>query len=265
MIKRFSLSRCVALSLHYLQSMKRNPARFIEIIIWPSFELLLFGMLALSIHKTANASLATAINILTGVMYWNFSARVIQESVAQFLDDAFSKNIQNLFIAPFSLIELSLSLIISSIGKLCISFIFLLSITYAFFPAFYTALTAVNGLLLLELIVFGASLSLFALSFIFIFGVRMSFIGWFISTILQVFSCVFFERDVLPGILHTMSYFVPSSYIFEAFRDVVTYPLVSQQIQPVIVGLLTLYMSLSIILLQYAFSYARRHALLTKI
>lgn len=261
----FSPHRCVALTIHYLQSMKRNPARFIEIIVWPSFELLLFGMLALSIHQSANTTLTTSIGILTGVMYWNFTARIVQESVAQFLDDAFSKNLQNLFIAPFSLLELSVSLMLSSVIKLCVSFLFLLLITYTLLPSFFAALTVIHSVLLFELIVFGSILTIYALAIIFLFGARVSFVGWFISTILQVFSCVFFERYVLPGVLYPISYLVPSSYIFEAMRATTSHTLADPHAQYIILSLLGIYFICAVFLLNISYKFARKNAILTKI
>lgn len=261
----FSVRRCGALIRHYVQSMKRNPARFIEIIVWPSFELLLFGMLALSLHTTSRTTISTSIGILAGVMYWNFTARVVQESVAQFLDDAISKNIQNLFIAPFSLFELSLSLVTSSIIKLCVSFMFLLGIIYIFFPPFLSSFTPDTSLLLFELVVFGSILSLVALACIFLFGVRVSFVGWLISTVLQVFSCVFFERSVLPGMLYWLSYIVPTSYIFESLRALTAHASPPSHAQGVIITLLILYLAFAIAFVRFSYLFARKNALLTKI
>jgi ABC-2 type transport system permease protein len=222
-------------------------------------------MLALSIHQSANTTLTTSIGILTGVMYWNFTARIVQESVAQFLDDAFSKNLQNLFIAPFSLLELSVSLMLSSVIKLCVSFLFLLLITYTLLPSFFAALTVIHSVLLFELIVFGSILTIYALAIIFLFGARVSFVGWFISTILQVFSCVFFERYVLPGVLYPISYLVPSSYIFEAMRATTSHTLADPHAQYIILSLLGIYFICAVFLLNISYKFARKNAILTKI
>ncbi len=261
----FPINRTAALVMHYLQSMKRNPARFIEIIVWPSFELLLFGMLALSLRATEQGNILTSISILSGVMYWNFSARIIQESVAQFLDDAFSKNIQNLLIAPFTLFELSLALIASSVIKLTISFTFLLIITFTLLPSLFSSLTSINALLLFELVLFGSIISIFALAIVFLFGVRVSFIGWFLSTALQVFSCVFFTREVLPAVLLQISYVVPTSYIFESMRVITINSPLQTATQPVIISLLVGYCIGAMILLKTAYKVAQKKGVLTKI
>jgi len=261
----FSFQRYIGLTIHYIHSMKRNPARLIEIIVWPSFELLLFGMLALSVGATNNTPLSLGIGILCGVVYWNFSARIIQETIAQFLDDAFSKNLQNLLITPFSLVELALSLLTSSVIKLCLSFVFLISILYLLIPTFFNSLSIYSVLWLSELVAFGSVLSLIALSLLFLFGIRFSFIGWLISTILQVFSCVFFERKILPPILQEISYTVPSSYIFESIHASVSYPHVRQEMSFIPIILIFLYLVCSIVFLHYAFEYARRHGTLINI
>lgn len=213
-----SIRRIRGLYLHYLYSMRRNPARVIEMFVWPAFEIMLFGFLAASGgNKSAEVAVVGA-TILTGIVYWNCTARVIQEAVAQFTDDFVSKNIQGILVAPISIGELLIGTTAASLTKIAISLTLLGGVLALIYPSFFSALGAHTLLWVLQLELVGVAFSYIALSVVFLFGERVSFSGWIISTVLQIFSLVFYERAALPGLLYTVSYAVPSSYIFESIR-----------------------------------------------
>ena len=218
-MNRNSARRILGLYLHYLYSMKRNPARIIEILIWPVFEIILFGLLAASNTTSSTDTAHLTLILLTGVIYWNFTARIIQESVAQFIDDFLSKNIQNILIAPIAFPELLWGIILASMTKLVLSTLSLAAILLIVFPAFFATVGIASLVWVFLLGFFGVSLSLVAIALIFMFGERVSFAGWMISTIVQVFSLVFYKREALPGLLYVLSYAVPSSYVFESIRE----------------------------------------------
>jgi len=204
--------------LHYLNSMKRNPARIIEILVWPSLEVVLFGFLASSGATESQQTATITARILAGIVYWNCTARIIQESTAQLTDDFLSKNIQNILITPISLGELLFGITAASITKILLSTGALLCVIAFVFPTFLSTVGAQAIIWMLQLELFGVALSFISISCIFLLGGRASFSGWAISTIIQIFSLVFYSRDALPGVFRTLSYAVPSSYIFELIR-----------------------------------------------
>ena len=216
--KSFSPKRFFGLSTHYLYSMKRNPARFIEILLWPSIEIVLFSMLTLWLQKSTTSTERVALSIISGVIFWNYFARIIQESVSQFTDDAISKNIQNFLITPVSLFEFVLSLMFVSLVKLLGSLVLLSLILLFFFPSFFSVIGIPGLLWATTLVLYGCVVSLLCISFLFIYGERLSFVGWFLSMIIEIFSCIFYERRILPGPLQAVSFLNPASYVFESIR-----------------------------------------------
>ena len=264
MDKYFSFQRFAGLTLHYLYTMKRNPTRLIEILVWPSLELVLFSFLASAISSVDNVSIRVGLGILSGVVFWNFFARIIQETIAQFLDDAFSKNIQNLLITPLTLSEIVMSLFFSSLIKMSLSFIFLSLFLVFFYPLFFASVGTQVITWVALLVLWGCVLSLTALSLVFLFGERMSFIGWFLSTVIQIFSCVFYDRSVLPPLFYYISFLVPSSYVFQTMRVyLATGSIVKSQLV-VALMLIVLYFLVSVILFQLSFHYAKKLGTLTK-
>lgn len=244
--------------------MKRNPTRIIEILVWPSLELILFCFLTLSINTVNSNMLKLGLSILSGIVFWNFLARIIQETVAQFLDDAFSKNIQNIFITPISLFELTISLFFASFVKMCLSLLLLSILLIIFFPLFFSYIGYIGLIWTLFLIVFGCILSLFALSFIFLYGERMSFIGWFISTFIEIFSCVMYARDILPAPLKFISFFIPTSYIFESIRQYLSTGIFNPMDIIIPVYITFIFFLISLICLKYSYAYAKKAGILTK-
>lgn len=260
-----SIQRVWGLYLHYLYSMKRNPARIIEILVWPMFEIIVFGLLAASTAGQTDTSSRLTLTILMGVIYWNFTARIIQESVAQFIDDFLSKNIQNILIAPIALPDLLMGIVLAAMTKLLLSTFSLAFILRIVFPAFFATVGISSLLWVFQLEFFGVSLSLIAIALIFIFGERVSFAGWMISTVVQVFSLVFYRRDALPGLLHVLSYAVPSSYVFESIRSYrVGSPLMSAEVW---VSLLISagYFVIGFLLCRTSFAWAKRAGTLAKL
>lgn len=257
-MKNTKFGRIFGLFLHYLYSMKRNPARIIEMLVWPGFEIVLFGLLAASEVHRVSESARTALILLTGVAYWNCTARIIQESVAQFTDDALSKNMQNLLISPVTITEMVTGSVMASFVKLLLSLTVIGVVLAIIIPTFFAAFGPHIILWMILLSLVGIVFSLFAISAIFLLGERVSFIGWLISTILQIFSLVFYDRSALPGLLRPISYLVPSSYVFE---DIHAYhpnlPLFTGGFIPAM-ALLIGYAAIGMICMRFCYTQARR-------
>lgn len=261
----FNLKRFFGLSLHYLYSMKRNPARFIEIILWPTIEIILFSLLTLWLQKTTKPYEKAALSIVSGVIFWNYFARIIQETVSQFVDDALSKNIQNILITPASLLEIALALIFVSFVKLMASLVLLSIILLFFFPSLFSTIGPPGIIWASTLVLYGSTISLFAISLLFIYGERLSFIGWFFSMVIEIFSCVFYERQILPTFLRVISFFNPASYVFESIRTYLQYD--SFDLSPLIIanGLTLILFIIIYRIFQISYQAARTNGTLTKI
>ena len=213
-----SAMRIYGLYRHYILSMKRNPARIIEILIWPAVEVTLFALLAASRHDASGDTYGLTVAIITGILFWNFTARIIQETTAQFVDDYSSKNIQNIFVSPITLGEMLTSVTAASVTKLLFSLCALGAVIQIVYPVFFASVGPQVFLWIFQLEFMGIGLSFFAIAAVLLAGERVGFIGWMISTVVQIFSLVFYERVALLGILKYISYLIPSSYVFESIR-----------------------------------------------
>lgn len=252
------------LTLHYLYSLRRNPARFIEMFFWPTFELLIYLLLTRGISDSVPEVVSSRLIIGTGVIYWIITARIIQESIAQLVDDFFSKNIQHILIAPVRLFDLLVSLFLSAVLKLIPSLLVLIFVIMSLGQAQLLSIVITGIIPTILLIFFGLTLALFAIACVFVFGERMSFVGWVLSTIIQVVSCVYYSRDSLPTALQQISYLVPSSYIFESIQSYIQSGTWNNNLLYIASLMTTVYFIINLKLVYISFHYAQKNGSLTK-
>lgn len=257
-MKNSTLIRIYGLYMHYVCSIKRNPARIIEILVWPAFEATLFALLASSAQNNSSDASHMAATILTGIVFWNCTARIIQENVAQLIDDFTSKNIQSILITPLTLTELLISITAASITKIIFSLLALSIAIIVIFPNFFPLLGLHVLLWVAQLELVGVVLSFYAIAIIFVLGERASFVGWMMSTILQIFSLVFYDRQALPLILRYISYMTPTSYIFEAIHAYESTSAIITTQQSIAALLSIVYGVVGLIVIVIAFRYARK-------
>jgi len=261
----FSPSRCLALTKHFLYAMKRNPTRLIEILVWPAFEILLFSFLAVAVTHSEDQVLSTGLGIIAGLVFWNFFSRIVQETIAQFMDDVISKNMQNILVTPVTVYELLCGLSLASIIKMMISILFLSLLILGIYPSLFTLIGVVSLAWIAILVLYAISLSFVGVALIILFGTRLSFIGSLLSISIQVIACAFYPRTVLPPVLYQLSFLVPASYVFESIREFLVTS-VANTSEFLIASIMLLFtLVLSILFFQFAFDKARSTASLTKI
>lgn len=260
-----SLRRISGMYFHYLHSMKRNPARLIEILVWPAFEVLLFSLLAGSNRDGLSEVSQLTLSLLTGVVYWNSTARIIQEAVAQYIDDFTSKNIQHIMLAPVSAAEITVSITAASITKVCISLCVLSGIIYLTLPTFFSTVYWGSVWYVMQLELMGIAFSLFGISLVNVFGERASFSGWMMSTVLQLVSLPFYPRNALPELLQALSYAIPASFIFEDIRNHAASDVVMTTSQVIALGESVIYLIVGALFVSWSLRIARRTGIFSKL
>lgn len=250
---------------HYIYSIKRNKGRLIDIFIWPILELLVFGFTAEFLNKEINSKTLELMAIFLGsLVFWHFFAKISTEVYQQLFDDVLSKNLRNIVMSPLRINEMILALVSAAGTKLIISIGMLLMV--AKFIYGFSLLTSWYYILLIEvLILWGVAMGLLISSLLFLVGNKVMTLAWVVTGIVQPFSCVFYSREILPGILKTISYFVPSSYIFELYREMIKTGLFNWMIWRVAMGLSIAYFLLGIFLFKIFLKLSRKTGVLARI
>lgn len=250
---------------HYIYSIKRNKGRLVDIFIWPILELLVFGFTANFLSREINNKTLELMAIFLGsLVFWHFFAKISSEVYQQLFDDVLSKNLRNIIMSPLRISEMIVALISAAGTKLMISIGMLLVVAKLVYG--FNLLTSwFYVLLILVLVLWGVAMGLLISSLLFLVGNKVMSLAWVVTGIVQPFSCVFYSREILPGIFKLISYLVPSSYVFELYRGMIKTGIFNWQIWGVAVGLSIGYFLLGIFLFKFFLKMSRKTGVLARI
>lgn len=258
------MSRILALTYYYLTVTIRNKGRLVDIFAWPVLELLMFGFLSSFITSVSTGFTQAIVVILGALIFWHFFGRTMNEIVMAFTDDIYSRNLNNILITPLSTLELIVSLVLSSLVKLSANLTIVLPLTWWLYRLNIFSIGPMSIVYVFILTIWGISLGLLTAAAHFVFGHRAGAFSWAVAGIIQPFSLVFYPRAVLPWIAEKITYLIPSSYVFEAFR----FQLSTQKTDLsglIIAGSLTVfYLILAGIIFYFSFDYSRRNGMIAK-
>lgn len=250
---------------HYIYSIKRNKGRLVDIFIWPILELLVFGFTANFLSKEINNKTLELMAIFLGsLVFWHFFAKISSEVYQQLFDDVLSKNLRNIIMSPLRTGEMIVALVSAAGTKLMISIGMLLVVAKLVYG--FSLLTSwYYVLLILVLVWWGIAMGLLISSLLFLVGNKVMSLAWVVTGIVQPFSCVFYSREILPGIFKLISYLVPSSYVFELYRGMIKTGKFDWQIWGVAIGLSLSYFLLGIFLFKFFLKMSRKTGVLVRI
>ncbi len=212
-----SMMRIKAIFLEEIFLTKRSLEVIVDIIIFPLFNVILFGFISIFLQQKSSA--ATAQGLLMGSILWEMF-RISQYTVSvSVLWEIWAKNLSNIFVSPLSDVELLTAYSISALFK-SILMITLFSLVgyYIFHFSIFTIGTLNLVLGFINLFWFGVSLGIFLLGLIFRYGTRIQAVTWGIVFLLQPLTASFFPVTVLPKFMQYASYSLPPTYVFEAAR-----------------------------------------------
>jgi len=116
----FSPTRVAAMVLRYWYLLRSSFARLIELIYWPTVQMLMWGFLQTYLAGQSN-NLARAGGVFIGaVMLWDILFRGQLGFSISFLEEMYARNLGNLMISPLRPSEFVVALMIMSIVRLAI-------------------------------------------------------------------------------------------------------------------------------------------------
>lgn len=208
----------VILRFYYLH--KRSFARNMEIFFWPFMNLLVWGFVTLYIRQFALPQ--TVVFLFGSVVMWDVLYRSQQGITYAITEEFWAKNIINLFIAPLSTAELIAGLCIVGILKCLITTVFLAILAYMLYS--FNLLDVGPALIpfLGNLFLFGWAVGLVTMAIIFRYGHAAEALIWGVPFLIQPISAVFYPVSVLPPWLQKIAWLLPSTYVFEGMRQVLS-------------------------------------------
>ncbi len=213
-------SRVGALVLRYTYLLRRSVPRQIEILFWPVMELIMWGFLTMYLEQTGAEGSGTVLFLIGAMIFWDVLYRAQQGISLSFLEDIWSRNLLNIFIAPVSRFEFVLATSIVGLLKTAIIVAALWMVALVFYGFDLGSLGTALPPLLANLFLMGWGLGMFTTGLIVRFGLAAENLAWAVPFLVQPVTAVFYPVSVLPQWLHPVAWSLPSTFVFEAMRSV---------------------------------------------
>jgi ABC-2 type transport system permease protein len=211
-----------ALVLRYLFLYTRSPMRLIELIFWPVVDLMVWGNLTLFLQENSEKGFASYLTFLIGAMIlWDVLFRAQQGVAISFLEDVWTRNLLNVFVAPVRTAEYVAATFSIGFLRICVT-VLVLSLLAAIGYGFNVFARMEWALIpfFVNLLVFGWSLGMISTALILRWGQAAESLAWAVPFMIQPIVAVFYPVSKLPVWLQPIAWAFPATHVFEGMRQV---------------------------------------------
>lgn len=217
----FSINTVSALILRYLFLYTRNPVRFVELIFWPLVDLLMWGFLTMYLKQQGADGLHSAVTYLIGAMIlWDVLFRSQQGVSISFLEDVWTRNLLNVFVAPVRTSEYVAATCMVGVLRVTVTLVVLTVVAALAYGFKLTDLGFALLPFLGNLLIFGWSLGMISTALIMRLGQAAESLAWAVPFFIQPLAAVFYPVSVLPAWLQPIAMALPCTPVFEGMRAV---------------------------------------------
>ncbi len=210
-----------AFVLRYLFLYSRNYVRLVELFFWPIMELLVWGSLSVFLNHKADGEVPQFVSwLLGGVILWDILFRAQQGVAISFLEDVWTKNLHNVFVAPVRPVEyLTAGILVGILRTLvAVTVLVILAAVNFNFNLFQMEWSLVPCFI--SLLLFGWCLGMFSSALIMRWGQAAEVLAWAVPFLIQPAAAVFYPLSTLPAWAQVIGKCLPCTYVFEAMRGV---------------------------------------------
>lgn len=257
-----ALRRIAAQILRYWYLLRGSWPRFVELAYWPTVQMIMWGFIT-QFFQTHSSWIASAFGVLlAGVLLWDTLFRAQLGLSVSFLEEMWSRNLGQVFVAPLRPWEFLASLMTMSIVRTLIGVIpaMLLAIPLYHYSIFEMGLPLVA--FFASLMMTGWAVGLFVISLILRWGLGAESLAWFVIFGLAPLSCVYYPISTLPDWLQVVAWGIPSAAVFEGMRGVLIDGVFHMDLLFIALGGNALYLALGTAVFLRTFHVARERGLL---
>ena len=257
-----SWNKIYALSLRQLYLIKGSFPRILDLIYWPTIQIFLWGFISKFFTLNSSYYENTVGIILSAAILYDFLFRSSISYNMMFLEEIWSRNFTNLFIAPIKISEIISALTFTAIFRTLIGLIPAALLAIPLFDVSIFKIGIPLIFLLISLYIFGVTLGLLVTSGLVRFGPSFENIAWASLFFLAPLGCIYYPIDILPEWLQLIAKLLPLVHLFEEMRsilieDVINYYAV---LKACIISLI--YFVIGIIVFYYSYSNAKKRGTL---
>ena len=247
-----NLNKIYALSLRHIFLIKGSFPRILDLIYWPTIQIFLWGFISKFFTLSSSYYENTVGVILSAAILYDFLFRSSISYNMMFLEEIWSRNFTNLFIAPIKISEIIAALTFTAIFRTLIGLIPAALLAIPFFGVSIFKIGLPLIFLLVSLYIFGVTLGLLVTSGLIRFGPSFENIAWASLFFLAPLGCIYYPIDILPLWLQGVAKLLPLVHIFEEMRNILIHDIInySQILKAIFIslvyfifGIITFYLS----------------------
>ena len=212
--------RIYALSIRHLYLIKGSFPRILDLIYWPTIQIILWGFISKFFTMHSDYYNHTVGIILSAAILYDFLFRSSISFNMLFLEEIWSRNFTNLFVSPLKVSEIITALTLTALLRTLIGIVPAVLFASPFFGVSLFDLGPALFLLLLSLYFFGITLGLLVTSGLLRYGPAFENIAWSSLFLLAPLGCIYYPLTILPDWLQVIAKMLPLVYIFEEVRSI---------------------------------------------
>ena len=246
-------NKIFALSLRHIYLIKGSFPRILDLIYWPTIQIFLWGFISKFFTLNSTFYENTVGVILSAAILYDFLFRSSISYNMMFLEEIWSRNFTNLFIAPIKLSEIIASLTFTAIFRTLIGLVPAALLAIPFFGVSILKIGTPLIFLLITLYIFGVTLGLLVTSGLIRFGPSFENIAWASLFFLAPLGCIYYPIEILPNWLQILAKLLPLVYIFEEMRNILIYDIInySQILKAILIAFIYFIIGVIIFYLSY--------------
>ena len=222
-----SWDKIYALSLRHIYLIRGSFPRILDLIYWPTIQIFLWGFISKFFTLNSTYYENTVGIILSAAILYDFLFRSSISYNMMFLEEIWSRNFTNLFIAPIKISEIIAALTFTAIFRTLIGLIPAALLAIPLFDVSIFKIGIPLIFLLVSLYIFGVTLGLLVTSGLVRFGPSFENIAWASLFFLAPLGCIYYPVEILPGWLQLVANFLPLVHLFEEMRNILINDLIN--------------------------------------
>ena len=252
------ISRMYALSIRHLYLIKGSFPRILDLIYWPTIQIILWGFISKFFTMYSDYYSNTIGVILSCAILYDFLFRSSISFNMLFLEEIWSRNFTNLFVAPLKISEIIIALTSTALIRTLIGIVPAILLMSPLFGVSILNMGPALLLLFLSLYMFGTTLGILVTSGLLRFGPAFENTAWSSLFLLAPLGCVYYPLSILPEWLQYISKFLPLVYVFEEARSILINNVISYDniIKALVLNLI--YFVIAVIIFYFSFYVARK-------
>jgi ABC-2 type transport system permease protein len=214
----FSFNRVRAMVRRYWYLLRSSWPRVLDLIYWPTVQMLMWGFLQLYVSQNGGPFVRTAGVFIGAVLLWDILFRGQLGFSISFLEEMYAHNLANLMMSPLRPVEFIGALMIMSVVRLLIGMIPVTLLAILFFGFNLWSLGFALAAFFLNLILTSWAIGIFVAGLLLRNGLGAESMAWTIMFLFLPLTCVYYPATVLPGFLQVVAWALPPTYVFEGMR-----------------------------------------------